>query len=62
MKIEKFSNSMLLKHFEDAVCDNNYSPSSDDYNKSGFTYIELKREILKRMDIDDIYDEDEEYI
>lgn len=48
-KIENLDNRELLYHFEKAVCDNNYNPSSSDYNQSGFTYDELRSEILKRM-------------
>lgn len=49
MGIKKLSNRELLQHFKDAVCDNNYNPSSEPYNKSGFTYHELQSEILDRM-------------
>ena len=49
MNIEKLTNYELLEHFKDAVCDKNYNPSSENYNKSGFTYDELEGEILKRM-------------
>lgn len=44
------SNSTLLEAFEDAVCDRNYNPTSDNYNKSGYTYAELKAEILDRLE------------
>lgn len=43
------SNSTLLEVFEDAVCDRNYNPTNDNYNKSGYTYNELKAEILDRI-------------
>lgn len=43
------SNSTLLEAFEDAVCDRNYNPTGDDYNKSGYTYAELKAEIVNRL-------------
>lgn len=49
MNIENLTNFELLLHFKDAVCDKNYNPSSEDYNKSGFSYDELEEEILKRM-------------
>ena len=49
MKIEKLSNHELMAHFKDAVCDNNYNPSSEPYNKSGFTYDELENEIYNRF-------------
>jgi hypothetical protein len=48
-KIENLDDWTLLNHFKNAVCDYNYNPSSSDYNQSGFTYDELKSEILKRM-------------
>jgi len=47
--IHSVSNSNLLEVFEDAVCDRNYNPTSEDYNKSGYTYAELKAEILDRL-------------
>ena len=47
--LNELSNHMLLEHFTDAVADKNYNPSSEDYNQSGFTYDELKNEILTRM-------------
>jgi len=47
--IHNVSNSTLLETFEDAVCDRNYNPTSDDYNKSGYTYAELKAEIIDRL-------------
>jgi len=47
--IHNVSNSTLLEVFEDAVCDRNYNPTSDNYNKSGYTYGELKSEIIDRM-------------
>jgi len=47
--IANVSNSTLLEVFEDAVCDRNYNPTSDDYNKSGYTYAELKAEIIDRL-------------
>ena len=43
------SNSALLEAFEDAVCDRNYNPTNDNYNKSGYTYAELKAEIVDRL-------------
>lgn len=46
MNIENLSNHELLEHYKDAVCDNNYNPNSENYNKSGFTYDELEAEIL----------------
>lgn len=49
LNISNINNIVLLKHFEDAVCDKNYNPTSDPYNKSGFTYEELKSEILDRI-------------
>lgn len=49
MSIENFTNHELLGHFEDAICDKNYNPSSEDYNQSGFTYYQLLEEILVRM-------------
>ena len=49
-KLEKMSSLTLLEHFEDAVCDKNYNPSSENYNESGFSYEELRNEILNRMD------------
>ena len=49
-KLEEMTSLTLLQHFENAVCDKNYNPSSEDYNKSGFTYEELVNEILNRMD------------
>jgi len=42
LNISDASNSSLVEHFEDAVCDKNYNPTSDPYNKSGLTYEELK--------------------
>jgi hypothetical protein len=50
IELEDYSNSELLEHFKDAVCDRNYNPSSEDYNKSGYSYSELQQEIQKRMD------------
>jgi hypothetical protein len=47
--IHSVNNSTLLEVFEDAVCDRNYNPTSDNYNKSGYTYRELKSEILDRL-------------
>jgi len=47
--IHNVSNSTLLETFEDSVCDRNYNPTSDNYNKSGYTYAELKAEILDRL-------------
>ncbi len=47
--IHNVSNSTLIEVFEDAVCDRNYNPTSDDYNKSGHTYAELKAEIIDRL-------------
>lgn len=47
--IHNVSNSTLLEVFEDAVCDRNYNPTSDKYNKSGYTYAELKAEIFDRL-------------
>lgn len=47
--ITKLTNFELLEYFKDAVCDQNYNPSSKDYNQSGFTYYELQEEILNRM-------------
>lgn len=49
-KLEDYSNSELLKHFKDAVCDRNNNPSSEDYNKSAYSHDELEQEVLKRMD------------
>ena len=43
------SNSTLLETFEDAVCDRNYNPTNANYNKSGYTYGELKFEIIDRL-------------
>jgi hypothetical protein len=36
MKIEELSIYELLEHFENAVCDNNYNPTSVSFNKSEF--------------------------
>lgn len=47
--IHNVSNTTLLEVFEDAVCDKNYNPTSDNYNKSGYSYAELKAEILDRL-------------
>ena len=47
-----FTNNELLEHFKKAVCDRNYNPTDDDYNKSGYTYDELEAEILNRMHFD----------
>ena len=49
LPIHIVSNSNLLEVFEDAVCDRNYNPTSDNYNKSGYAYAELKAEILDRL-------------
>lgn len=49
MNIEKLSNLQLITYFKDAVCDNNYNPSSKPYNISGFTYDELETEIFNRL-------------
>lgn len=43
------SDYVLLEHFKDAICDRNYNPSGEDYNKSGFSLFELESEILFRM-------------
>ena len=47
--IDQLSDYELLEHFKDAVCDNNYNPSSTPYNQSKFSFEELEAEILKRM-------------
>ena len=47
--IHNVTNSTLLEIFEDAVCDRNYNPTSVYYNKSGYTYAELKAEIIYRL-------------
>lgn len=47
--ITKLDNHVLISHFKDAVMDDNYNPSSEDYNQSGFTLYELESEILKRI-------------
>ena len=47
--IHNVSNSALLEAFEDAVCDRNYNPTNDNYHKSGYTYAELKAEIVDRL-------------
>ena len=47
--IHNVSNSTLLETFVDAVCDRNYNPTNDNYNKSGYTYGELKFEIIDRL-------------
>jgi hypothetical protein len=57
-KIENLSDYQLLEHFKDAVSDIRYNPSDEDYNQSGFTYVELEIEILKRMSSNNIEDED----
>ena len=49
MHINYISNSTLLEEFENAVCDRNYNPTNDNYNKSGYTYAELKAEIINRI-------------
>lgn len=49
MNIEELSNNQLLSHFEDAICEHHYNPSSNSYNKSEFTLEELRSEILNRM-------------
>jgi len=58
-KIRKLTNGRLMDHFRDAVCDNNYNPSDEDYNKSGFTLCELQDEILRRMTKDQEQDNTE---
>ena len=47
--MEKFTNYELLGHFRDAICDNNYNPSGDEYNESGYSLNELHNEVIKRM-------------
>ena len=47
--IHQLSDYDLLEAFENAVCDRNYNPTRDDYNKSGYSYEELKSEILDRI-------------
>lgn len=50
MNIQKISNSELLRHYNNAVCDNHHNPCGEKYNKSGFTLHQLKEEIERRMD------------
>lgn len=47
--IKEMSDYVLIEHFKDAICDRNYNPSGEDYNKSGFSLFELESEILFRM-------------
>lgn len=61
MNIGKLSNLQLITYFKDAVCDNNYNPSSKPYNKSGFTYDELETEIFNRLPKENDDDDDDEY-
>ncbi len=49
MNIKDLPNDRLLEHFEDAVKDRNYNPSSKDYNQSGYTYYELYGEVYWRI-------------
>jgi hypothetical protein len=48
--IHKVSNSTLIEVFEDAICDRTYNPTNSNYNKSGYTYAELKAEIIDRLE------------
>jgi hypothetical protein len=58
--ITKLDNCVLISHFKDAVMDDNYNPSSEDYNQSGFTLYELEQEVLRRMG-GNINDDDDNY-
>ena len=59
--IKNLSNWELISHYKDAVCDNNYNPTSEDYNKSGFSFTELEAEILERMGSNNNTDDEEDY-
>lgn len=48
-KIKKISSHALLSYYKEAVMDDNYNPSNEYYNQSGFTLEELENEILTRM-------------
>lgn len=50
MKLREMTNYQLLSHYNEAVCDSNYNPSSKDYNQSGYTLEQLENEILNRME------------
>lgn len=49
MSVKDLTNEELIEYFEDAVRDNNYNPTSKNYNNSGFTYDELRYEIFSRL-------------
>jgi hypothetical protein len=51
MRLKDIPNKELIEYFEDAVRDNNYNPTSKDYNQSGYTYHELYEELYNRMGI-----------
>jgi hypothetical protein len=62
--IESLSDYNLVGSFKNAVCDDNYNPTSTPYNDSGFSLDELENEILRRMNNDSDDDgswEDENY-
>lgn len=47
--MDELTNYELIEHFENAVRDNHYQPTSKKCNESDFSYDELKSEIEKRL-------------
>lgn len=61
-KLQKFNDYELLNHFEDAVRESHYHPYGEPYNKSGYSYDQLRNELKRRLNTQIESEEDDSII
>ena len=47
--IKSLTNATLIEYFKDAIREDHYNPSSESYNKSGYSLYELQKELYERL-------------
>lgn len=56
--INEMTDRQLVSSFKDAVCDDNYNPTSTPYNDSDFSLEELEEELYRRLSLNDKNNDD----